>query len=187
MCSNIHSNLLAPIYCRIEIGGKFMNNVAEDFKTFAMRIKEQPNSEPYDLCVNLYEHAEEVVLANGVGGFEREFSLLKEIINTTPPVPLDLSVGIDEKHAWYEMMSRALNKGVVEELSEEQKSSLLSLVGTYDDGVDIWIANNIDDLSVNQINQIYLAQTIGFYYYFSNLSEFEPESLDGVLSHLLNA
>ena len=161
-----------------------MKNVVENFKSLALRLKEL-GAEGADLCFNLYDLSEQVIMVDGVGGFEKEYALLKEIIDTTEPVAIVLgSETRNEKYAWKEMMTRALDKGVVDDLTEAQKEGLIEYSGKSDDGLDIWILDNLDDLSANQINQIYLAQVIGFYYYYPSMEEFSLDNCGRGLGHL---
>lgn len=163
-----------------------MRNATEEFNNRIEQLKTLEFRESQEIYAEVYEYAEEVMLQNGAGGYEKEFNILKEIIKTTEPVVLDPKNNITETYAWSEMMKRALEAQVIEDLTEEQRSTLLELVGTYDDGVDVWVCENLDNLNNQQIAQIYLSQTIGFYYYFGSLPQFEPALLSDVVFYLYN-
>lgn len=143
------------------------------------------NSEELDtgLMCNAYETAEEVVVCDNLELFAKEVARLKEVVKTNKPFVLNLAEEINEYHAWKELMQRAIKGEVVENLSGLQALNLLQMCFEYDDGVDIFIFENRKSLTVEQICQIYIAQTASFYYVFSDSDE---HTFDGVILHLLS-
>lgn len=150
-----------------------MSLYATQFMTLAERIKSEEYKGDNTLFSQIYEMAEEIVLRKGDTLFTNEFDKLKNIISTTKPFVMDLDHRVNELHAWTDLMKRALNENIVEYLSEELKAELCSRAGEFDDGVDIFVFENIHNLTATQVCQIYLAQTIGFYYIIDEGMEFE--------------
>lgn len=157
-----------------------------NFSNLAEKVKIQTSDD--DICdtmCQLYELAEEVIVAKGGTLFKEEFSKLQSVVKNNKPVVLDLTANsIPEHKAWSRLMILALEAEVVENLLTEQKDNLVELAGSYDDGVDIFIMKNRDGLTPKQISQIYLAQTISFYYVHEESIELDLEP-DSVLATLL--
>ena len=156
-----------------------MSTYATQFMALASRIKNEEFKGDNSLFSQIYEMAEEIVLRKGDILFSAEFEKLTNIINTTKPFVMDLDHHVNELHAWANLMKRSLDAGVVEYLSEELSTELVTRAGQFDDGVDVFVFENIHSLTETQVCQIYLAQTISFYYIIDEGMEFD---FDGVFA-----
>lgn len=156
--------------------------VTEIFKEKVALLKTCEESERGNVAVEIYEHAEEMVAVKFEGGYEREYGLLRNIIHTHKPFILDLEKGIDEHSAWSHWLNVCLEEGVIEGLTDSQVIELKGKAAKYDDYVESFLFDNLADISEKQIAQLYLAQTISFYYLFENE---EIENLDHVASGVI--